>query len=76
MSRARSHTQTVTLTNGNRVTITTGVYANGQFYKKVTVKRPNGTSESQTYRRSQGLFATFFDPRGPYDSKLPDWALR
>lgn len=60
--------------NGDRVTVTTGNYANGRFYKKVTVKRPNGTSESQTYRRPNGILAAFFDPRGPYGGDIPAWA--
>ncbi|MHB1583313.1 MAG: hypothetical protein ACYCU7_01725 [Acidimicrobiales bacterium] len=57
---------TFTLPNGNRVTITTGSNRSG-FYKTVTVRRADGTSTSQTYRRRGYVL-------GAYDSSVPGWA--
>jgi hypothetical protein len=60
---------TFKLPNGNRVTVTTGA-GRRSTYKTVTVKRPNGTSTSRTYRRG-GLLAYFL---GGYDTSVPGWA--
>jgi hypothetical protein len=66
--------KTVTLPNGNRVTVTTG-YNRGGYYKTVSVRRNDGTGESQTYRRNIGLFGTgLFDVAGPYGDDIPAWA--
>jgi hypothetical protein len=73
VAQTTRRSNTVTLTNGNRVTVTVGKNRSG-FYKTVTVKRPNGTSESKTNRRGG---ATVFNPfGGPYDNSIPSWARR
>ena len=70
MAQTRS-SRTVTLSNGSRVTITTGSNRNRtSFYKTVTVKRRDGTGESKTYRR--GGVLSFF--AGAYDDSVPSWA--
>ncbi|SHF07687.1 hypothetical protein SAMN02745225_02385 [Ferrithrix thermotolerans DSM 19514] len=61
--------KTVKLPNGNRVTVTVGSNRYG-FYKKVTVRRPNGNSETRIYQR--GLVASFF--LSGYDTSIPKWA--
>ena len=68
------------LANGNRVTITVGSNRNG-WYKTVTVKRRDGTGESNTYRRGAGLmgsggFLGLGLHGGPYGDDIPDWARR
>jgi hypothetical protein len=74
--RTSSNTRKVTLPNGNRVTITTRVTKSG-YSKTVNVKRPNGTSETQTYRRGGGLFGTgLLDLSSPYRDDIPGWAQR
>ena len=64
--------QTVVLENGNRVTIRRGENRRG-FYKTVTVKRRNGSSESRTVQR--GVMGAFLN-LGPFDESIPDWAKR
>jgi hypothetical protein len=61
--------KTVKLPNGNRVTVRIGSNRYG-CYKKVTVRRPNGNSETRTYQR--GSIASFF--LGGYDISIPKWA--
>jgi len=58
-----------TLPNGNHVTITIGSNRRG-VYKTVSVRRPDGTRTSRTYRRG-GLMAYFL---GAYNSSVPSWA--
>lgn len=50
--------------NGQRITVTTGK-GRRRAYKTVTVRSPNGTSQSRTYHRSWP---------GAYDNSLPRWA--
>jgi len=59
----------VKLPNGNRVTVTVGSNRRG-CYKTVTVRRPNGTSDSRTYRR--GWFLSSF--LNGYTDSIPAWA--
>jgi len=61
--------KTVNLPNGNRVTVSIGSNRYG-CYKKVTVRRPNGNSETRTYQR--GPIASFF--LGGYDISIPKFA--
>lgn len=68
MPQQRTST-TRTLANGNRVTISVGGGRRGT-YKTVTVKRPDGTSDSRTYRR--GSFLTYL--LGAYNRSVPSWA--
>jgi hypothetical protein len=72
--RTSSNTRKVTLPNGNRVTITTRKNKSG-YSKTVTVKRPDGTSESQTYRKGGGLYDLFIGTE-PYRDDIPGWAQR
>lgn len=66
--------KTVKMANGNRVTVTTG-YSGGGYYRKVTVRRPDGTAESRTDRKNTGLFNTgLLDISGPYGDGVPRWA--
>ena len=55
--------------NGDRVTVTAG-WRGGRNFKTVTVRRPDGTSDSRTDDR--GFVGTEF--RGNYDLSIPDWA--
>lgn len=57
------------LPNGNKVTVTTGVGRRGT-YKTVTVRRPDGTVDSRSYRR--GVASSSF--LGGYDKTAPRWA--
>jgi hypothetical protein len=68
MPQTRS-TRTVKLPNGNRVSVTVGSNRHGCF-KTVTVRRPDGTGESRTYRR--GPFLSSF--LGGYSDSIPAWA--
>lgn len=65
----RKTSSTRVLPNGNRVTITVGAGRRGT-YKTVTVRRPDGTSDSRTFNR--GLGSTYF--LGGYDKSVPNWA--
>lgn len=70
MPQTRSKSsRTVTLPNGNKVTVTVGANRQG-FYKTVTVRRPSGTSDGRTYRR--GLFLAYF--LSGYNDSIPRWA--
>lgn len=70
MAQSRS-SSTVTLSNGNRVTVTTGSNRSRTgFYKTVTVRRRDGTTLSRTYRR--GALLSFF--AGAYNDSIPPWA--
>jgi hypothetical protein len=65
---------TFKLPNGNKVTVTTGSSRRGMgaptHYKTVTVRRPDGSTDSRTYRRGQLLGQIL----GPYSSSVPAWA--
>lgn len=66
--------RTVTLPNGNRLTVTTGRNRSG-YYKTVTVKRRDGTSDSKTHRRGGGLLGSgWFDTGVGYRDDIPAWA--
>jgi len=66
--------KTVKMPNGNRVTVTTG-HDRGGYYRKVTVRRPDGTAESRTDRRNIGFLNTgLFDISGGYSDGIPQWA--
>lgn len=68
----QSHT--TKLPNGNRVTVTTG-YNRGGYYRTVTVRRPDGTSDSRTDRKNVGFLNTgLLDVSGGYSNDIPGWA--
>lgn len=64
-----SGSYTTTLPNGNRVTVRVGGNRSG-FYKTVTLRRRDGSSNSRTYRRGR-LLAYLV---GPYSDSIPRWA--
>lgn len=68
MAKTRQ-SKTVVLPNGNRVTVTIGHNRSGP-YKTVSVRRKDGTGDSQTDQR--GFWASEF--RAPFDFSIPDWA--
>jgi hypothetical protein len=60
------------LPNGNRVTVTVGMNRSGT-YKTVSVRRPNGSTHGQIYRR--GVFLVWlFGGMFPYSKSIPSWA--
>lgn len=65
----RRTSRTRKLPNGNRVTVAVGGGRRGS-YKTVTVRRPDGTANSRTYRR--GFLATHY--LGSYSQRAPGWA--
>lgn len=66
--------KTSKLANGNHVTVTTG-YNRGGYYRKVTVRRPDGTVESRTDRKNIGFLNTgLFNVSGAYSGGVPRWA--
>lgn len=67
-----AHSYTKTLPNGNKVTVKVSTARNGASIKTVTVRRPNGTSESRTTRRNPVL--SYFS-NGQNES-IPAWAQR
>lgn len=74
MRPATRSTRTVTLQNGNRVTITLGWSKSSGQWKKVTVKRPNGDTETRTTGSNYFGFGGLFSMEQP-DFSIPRWAL-
>ncbi len=71
MPRRRT-SRTYKLPNGNRVTLSRGRGRwRASFFKTVSVRRPDGTGESRSYRR--GLFLSEL---GGYSRRIPGWARR
>lgn len=69
----RRASRTIKLPNGNRVTVSQGRGRwNTSFSKTVTVRRPDGTGESRSYRR--GIVAS--STLGSYGGRVPVWARR
>lgn len=72
MPRRRT-SRTYKLPNGNRVTVSRGRGRwRTSFSKTVSVRRPDGTGESRSYRR--GLFLSY--ELGGYSRRIPGWARR
>jgi hypothetical protein len=66
--------KTTRLSNGDRVTVSTGYNRSG-YYRKVTVRRPDGTGESRTEQKNMGFLNTgLFDVSGGYGGNIPRWA--
>ena len=65
--------KTVKMANGNRVTVTTG-YNSGGYYRKTTVRRPDGTADSRTERKNAGVLNTGLLNLGGYGEGVPKWA--
>jgi hypothetical protein len=65
--------KTMRMPNGNRVTVTTGSNGGG-YYRKVTVRRPDGTAESRTDRKNAGVLNTGLLDLGGYGDGVPRWA--